>query len=459
MTNCLKFSLLSIVFLLGYSSLSFELIVLRQLINFVGSNTLITSIVITFILLFMSIGYYLGSVIKFNNYNIRSLMLKMIIVLNMFFILASSYYIMEGFFSVTYFFNIHDFLLPVSIYCILFITAPSVFMGFITSVIGRIIHHYDTDYTGRFMAVDTFGSVAGSIATTLIFMPFLSVSITIVILTTLTSLCLIILCNKKHLIGCILLSLIFITMSYFINSEKFMRGTQNLIQDNALSRIEIISDDSEASILMKINGSFSSKISNDKSLMFDYVNFINNNFINSLDKNKIHNILILGAGGFTIGLNDNINNYTYLDIEKDLQKISEEKFLHRKLGNNKKFMNQDAYLFMLNDKNMYDLIVVDVFSSLRSIPLNFVTADFFEMVKNHLKPKGIMIANIITSPNFSNKFSQRLDNTLRYVFKHNLNRQVLHFNTDAANVEYVYYNLPEDNSIYTLDKSSAMYGQ
>ncbi len=459
MTNCLKFSLLSIVFLLGYSSLSFELIVLRQLINFVGSNTLITSIVITFILLFMSIGYYLGSVIKFNNYNIRSLMLKMIIVLNMFFILASSYYIMEGFFSVTYFLNIKDFLLPVSIYCILFITVPSVFMGFITSVIGRIIHHYDTDYTGRFMAVDTFGSVAGSIATTLIFMPFLSVSITIVILTTLTSLCLIILCNKKHLIGCILLSLIFINMSYFINSEKFMRGTQNLIQDNALSRIEIISDDNEASILMKINGSFSSKISNDKSLMFDYVNFINNNFINSLDKNKIHNILILGAGGFTIGLNDNINNYTYLDIEKDLQKISEKKFLHRKLGNNKKFMNQDAYLFMLNDKNMYDLIVVDVFSSLRSIPLNFVTADFFEMVKNHLKPQGIMIANIITSPNFSNKFSQRLDNTLRYVFKHNLNRQVLHFNTDAANVEYVYYNLPEDNSIYTLDKSSAMYGQ
>ena len=74
-------------------------------------------------------------------------------------------------------------------------------MGFITSAIGRIIHHYNVDYTGRFMAVDTFGSVFGSIATTLIFMPFLSVSITIVILIALTSFCLLIICNKKEIVG------------------------------------------------------------------------------------------------------------------------------------------------------------------------------------------------------------------------------------------------------------------
>ena len=64
MTAKLKYTLLAVVFILGYTSLSFELIVLRQLINFVGSNTLITSIVITFILLFLSVGYYIGSVAR-----------------------------------------------------------------------------------------------------------------------------------------------------------------------------------------------------------------------------------------------------------------------------------------------------------------------------------------------------------------------------------------------------------
>ena len=103
-----------------------------------------------------------------------------------------------------------------------------------------------------------------------------------------------------------------------------MRGTQNLIQDNAVSRIEIISEDDTDSILMKINGSQSSKISKDENLMFDYVNFINNNFIKPLDTNKMHSILVLGAGGFTIGLNDDINNYTFLDVEKDYWEFNEQ---------------------------------------------------------------------------------------------------------------------------------------
>ena len=36
MTNKLKLYLLSVIFLLGYTNMSFELIVLKQLVNFVG---------------------------------------------------------------------------------------------------------------------------------------------------------------------------------------------------------------------------------------------------------------------------------------------------------------------------------------------------------------------------------------------------------------------------------------
>ncbi len=463
MTNKLKYALLSIVFILGYASLSFELIILRQLINFVGSNTLITSIVITFILLFMSIGYYIGSTIKFNKNRIRNEILKMLVALTSIFLFASSYYLMSSYFILMNFLNIKSFLISVGLYCCIFIAVPSVFMGFITSAIGRIIHHYNVDYTGRFMAVDTFGSVFGSIATTLIFMPFLSVSITIVILIALTSFCLLIICNKKNIPVFSVLLILFTFFSYILNNEYIMTGKNYLVQDDAVSRIEIIPEDiidnKPQSLLMTINSSLSSKISKNEDLMFDYIKFINNNFIHTLDKNNIHDILILGAGGFTIGLNDTKNKYTFVDVEKNLKTISEEKFLHQPLSKNKQFIYQDAYLFMLNDKNKYDIIIVDVYSAVHSIPLNFVTTNFFSMVKSHLKINGIMIANITTSPNFKNMFSKRIDNTLRSVFNNNLNRQVLHYNYERANVEYIYYNYPPDNTIYTLNKSSAMYGQ
>lgn len=111
---------------------------------------------------------------------------------------------------------------------------------------------------------------------------------------------------------------------------------------------------------------------------------------------------------------------------------------------------------MLNAKQKYDLIIVDVFSAVRSIPMNFVTADFFRMVKDRLKPNGIMVANVITSPSFGNDFSRGLDNTLRQVFPQYLDRRVLQpynpYGRDLANVEYVYYNYPSDKTVYTQDK-------
>lgn len=109
MTAGLKYTLLAVVFLLGYTSMSFELLVLRQLINFVGSNTLITSVVITFILLFLSVGYYIGSVVRFAGSSnrcgsrmryipVRRIMESLAMILVVWYIIACSYYLIEIYF-------------------------------------------------------------------------------------------------------------------------------------------------------------------------------------------------------------------------------------------------------------------------------------------------------------------------------------------------------------------------
>ena len=416
MSAKLKYALLAVVFILGYTSLSFELIVLRQLINFVGSNTLITSIVITFILLFLSVGYYIGSVARLAGRSARQTMGRLIKLMLVWYILGCSYYLIETYFLTMYFLGIRSTLGFVTFFSATFLAFPSACLGVVTSVIGRIVHRRNTNYTGRFMAVDTIGSVLGSLATTL----------------------------------------------HFINPNS------GLVKDDAVSRIEIIPDDFKngkaQSLLMSINGSSSSKISEDESLMVEYINFINQTFIDTLPRDYPRDILVLGAGGFTVGLNDDFHNYTYLDIEKDLQKISEQKFLKEKLTPNKKFIAQDAYLYMLNEQKKYDLIVVDVYSAVQSIPMNFVTTDFFAMVKDSLKENGIMVANIITSAAFNNSFAKRVDNTLRAVFPQYLNRQVLqpynpYDESGLVNVEYIYYHYAPDNAVYTLNKNTAVYGQ
>ncbi len=468
MTAKLKYALLAVVFILGYTSLSFELIVLRQLINFVGSNTLITSIVITFILLFLSVGYYIGSVARLAGRPARQTMGRLIKLMLVWYILGCSYYLIEAYFLTMYFFGIRSSLGFVTFFSAIFLAFPSACLGIITSVIGRIVHRRDTNYTGRFMAVDTIGSVLGSLATTLIFMPLIGVGATIVVLLVLTASAAFLLESKRTIAANGGVVLCLLVIGVFLNNEHFINPNSGLVKDDTVSRIEITLDDIKngqaQSLLMSINGSRSSKISEDESLMFEYINFINQTFIDTLPRDYPRDILVLGAGGFTVGLNDDFHNYTYLDIEKDLQKISEQKFLKEKLTPNKKFIAQDAYLYMLNEQKKYDLIVVDVYSAMQSIPMNFVTTDFFAMVKDSLKENGIMVANIITSAAFNNSFAKRVDNTLRAVFPQYLNRQVLqpynpYDESGLVNVEYIYYHYAPDNAVYTLNKNTAVYGQ
>ena len=110
---------------------------------------------------------------------------------------------------------------------------------------------------------------------------------------------------------------------------------------------------------------------------------------------------------------------------------------------------------------MYDLIVLDTYSGMGIIPMDLITKEYFTRVKNNLKKGGIVVMNILTSPNFSNAFAVNLDNTIRSVFTHSLSRQVIgNFNAwgrQRANVVYVYYDVADEGGIYTADKNAVFY--
>lgn len=462
MTKKLKIVSLLVVFILGYTNFSFELIILRQLVNFIGSNTLIISVVMSTILMFLSVGYYIGSIIKFSKYPIRKILYFVLLLLTVWYMISCFYYSSDTFFFLMYKIT-RNHLVLVFAYSFLFLIVPSLGGGFLTSVLGRVLHHYNSNYTGRFMAIDTIGSVMGSLVTTLLIMPFLGVSYATVLLVIMTAFLICLLGRKKEVFLNATTFILCCCCAFVVRHFENIAVSGTLIKDDAVSRLEIVRQNKGQSVLMMINKQPASRISANPDLMFQYVNFINKNFIDNLNDDKVHQILVLGAGGFTVGLKDKKNQYTFLDIEKDLKKISEEFFLPEPLSENKRFVAQDAYLYMINTEQLYDIIVVDVYSSLHNIPEHFVTVDFFKKIKDHLVPGGIMLANIITSPSFENKFAKRVDNTLRQVFPAFLSRQVIGdfnpYGSGIDNIVYIFYNREPDNNFYTIDKNSAMYGQ
>ena len=448
------------IFVGGYSSLSLELIVLRQLSSFVGTTTITVSIVMGTILAFMSWGYYRGSTEKITQTSLRRQASRGFLIIALLTVLASSYLLMDLYFQLLNSIKITSNIVQTIVYSLIFLSFAPYLFGKITAMLSRYLHYNDPNYTGKIMAIDTVGSVCGSLFTTLLIMPFIGVNYTIVTLVLITAATAYSL-SKTHVNDIVaIISILF--MSICFNQSKMLKDTYGIIENNAVATISVFNTDDDKSKMLIINGSPSSKISAEHDLNFKYINFINDNFIDTLPSEKTSDILIVGAGGFTVGLNDTRNNYVYVDVDKNLKRITEEDFLGKKLEKNKKFVVQDANQFLKESEQKYDLIVLDTYSSLHYIPMELVTYEYFQRAKKNLKENGILVLNAITTPDFADDFAMNLDNTLRKVFPNNLRAQSMYdFNPweddTKNNIIYTYYNRKNPNEIYSINKNASFY--
>ncbi len=177
---------------------------------------------------------------------------------------------------------------------------------------------------------------------------------------------------------------------------------------------------------------------------------------------KPKNILVIGAGGFTLGIEDRYNHYTFVDIDPKLKSIAEQYLIQAQLPLNKIFVAESARAFLHHASKKYDLIVVDTYTHIVSVPMETTTREFLLEVKHHLNKNGIVVVNQIMSPDFNNRFSVRYNNVFASVFPV-YTRQVLEdFNPWLSrkdmplNVLYIYYDRPNihDKTVYTDNKNT-----
>lgn len=448
--------LLFLIFLNGYVSLSLELVVIRQLGFYVGSSAVVTSIIIGTFLGFMSLGYFMGSA-KTSKKHVKNILFISFLVIAAMTVLASSFDLVSRYFTFMYGMKVYSGIPQTFLYSLIFLSVAPFLFGFNTALLSKYLHKYNINYTGKIMAWDTIGSVVGSLATTLVLMPFIGVNYTILLITALA------------LVGAFLARpkwtslipfIIILIPAYLINSDHFLEKKFGIVENNANSTISIIGNDTEKILMMNsLPMSIYNKVTRASA---EYINYINYNFIYNMPRDQKRDILVLGAGGFTAGLDDAFNNYTFIDIEKTLKKISEEKFLGEKLGENKKFIVQDASQYLKNTDQEYDLIILDVYSNSFQVPEDLITVEFMKRIKSRIKDGGIILMNVISSPSYTDEFTKVFDNTFHTVFPHNTGRHVIGYvnpweKYSSANVIYVYYHKPNSGRVYTINKTPVIY--
>ena len=428
----------------GYVVLAMELLAIRQLTPYVGSSTDSIAIIIAAVLLPLAIGYHVGGRTQFSPSQTHALRLRLarnLLVAGAIFTLGFIHIHTGAFFELLASAGISHRLVRTVIYATLFLVYPTFLLGQTIPLASQAMPPDNlARLTGRMLFYSTLGSFMGSIISTIVLMAWLGVHNTFTFTLAVLMGLVILLTNKaRHVytfMACLLLAY---TVS--MNSNAVL-AKLHIVQNNAYNQVALHTK-ADGTRVLRVNGSSSSQLTaTNPPKGFPYIEFLEANILRRLSPYKKHEILVIGAGGFTLGVDDRFNHYTYLDIDPDLKETSEKHFLGHKLGANTYYVAESARSFLRDTKTHYDVIVVDAFTNRMTIPAELITREFFMEVRARLKPGGIMAANIIAPPSFATAYSRTIDATLRSVFPY-ISRQIvlsgtMNYDTDNANLLYTY---------------------
>ena len=458
-----------IIIIEGYVVLSSELLAIRQTIPYVGSGTDTVSIIIAAVLMPLAFGYQNGGNFKphriFGTFmTVRKKLIWNMVIASAILLPGLSYPFIKAFFGWLPSIGVEDRIAQAAIYSVLFLVIPVYLLGQTVPLISNFFSkEHLPRVTGKILFFSTVGSFAGAIISTIVLMSTIGVHHTASLNFVLMAV-LVIALSRRTASAPVLVSFALAIIAMSVNSDGVMQHN-NIIKNNQYNTIQA-GETSRGTREMVLNGNRTSSY-NDDGRKHAYVEFAERVAIMPIISSvPPRDILVIGAGAFTFGHEDKNNNYTYVDIDRDLQEVAEDYVLKEPIGENKTFIPKPARAFLNDTDKKFDVIFLDTYLGGISIPEHLVTQEYFQSVKAHLKDGGLLIANLILSPHFNNPLSRNVDNTFRSVFPH-VSREVIseYYNlwseSDSliANVAYIYRHQDnyEHGHIYTDNKNTVFY--
>jgi spermidine synthase len=451
--------LLSAIAIEGYAVLAVELLAIRQLTPYVGNATDTVAIVIAAVLLPLALGYEAGGRASFapgDEAGVRRQLTRNLLIAAFILSFGLSHPFLAAFFQILDSLGLTHRLIQAAVHTSLFLVYPVYLLGQTIPLVaycstgGSLARS-----TGLMLFLSTLGSFLGSVVSTLVFMTFFGVHITVAVtLGLLVALAALIGWRMEGHNRLLLTTAALGLYIVGINSPAAVKA-YGIVSNNLYSEVRIVTNPAENSRLLVINNSPSSKVAANPEHRFAYLKFIEKEVLSRLNTDRPRRILVIGAGGFTIGLDDRFHTYTYVDIDPALRQVSEEYFLRQPLSPNKTFVAESARAFLRRNTQTYDVVVLDAFTNRISLPPDLITREAFAAVRQAVAPGGQVVMNIITSPSFADRFSRSIDATIRSVFPF-VTRQILS-QTQVGSVASVLYlagrheNEPHD--IYTDDRN------
>ena len=306
--------------------------------------------------------------------------------------------------------------------CVLVFAFPLFVLGMITP---NLVKYAVKDLNengktvGAIEASGTIGSIIGTFLPTFVTIPYIGTSLTFVVFASvLYIICMVyFILRKKYLIRTGITLVIALTVGILSNSIGIAYWQNNILYEGESVYNYLRVEETDDSVILSTNVLFgvqSVKMKSD-GLTGMYYDFALAAPVMAGATSDLK-VLILGLGTGTFASQCvnyfGIEDITGVEIDGKIISLAKTYF---DLPENVKAIEGDGRAFITDDKNKYDVIMVDAYQDI-TIPFQMSSKEFFTLVKERLTDKGVMVMNMNLKADKEGGINDYLCDTVKSVF-------------------------------------------
>ena len=398
----LALRLFVVIFIEGFCSLGAEVIALRQIVPHMGSSIVVTAPTIGFFLLALALGYQAGARVdrEFAATVQRNFLLTAALAAG-----GLTTRSVDLIFS-----TIGDPLVAYLVFMLGVLSPIAYWMGQTVPVLTNVMRHERAgEKSGTALFWSTLGSFLGSVLLSLLVMQHFGITAAVGVTVALL------------LIGGVALGphsrpriamVLAILLLAGLNLRPIDGLTETAYAQYQVRSVELASMKGARAFM--VNQSPASLLDDsDPPRYARYIELMRRQLLDDYQF-RDRDVLVLGAGGFTLSHREPENRYTYVDIDPQIRRLAETHFL--KADSRGEFIADDARRFVSTTSRRFDAVVVDVYSNRLSIPGHLVTREFWQATAGVLKPGGVLLANLVLDSRLESSYARNLLATVEAVY-------------------------------------------
>lgn len=410
--------------LVGMCSMGLELSASRLLAPHFGTSVVVWTNVIGVVLLSLSLGYYLGGKLAERQSSARALawLLYVSSVFTLAIPLIAPFLLKSVFIHYGSPHIILTLLLGPLMASLVLFGLPVFLMGavspFLLTLLTQKFGHLGST-SGQLFALSTLGGLLGTFLPTLVLIPWLGTRVTITLFGLLLgAISLPHLGAKKKIAQAATALIVFTAAQVLIPQNKIEVASA----ETTYQRVAITSP-RQGLIHLQLDAGFGvQSVYDPESILtgyyYDYASLLPYLLNRDLKKEPAQ-VLIVGLAGGTIAR----QMHYFFDSKVSLHAIELDpgvtRMAHTYMGLQNipiQVTHGDGRQVLASDANSYDIIIVDTYFNDLQIPWTMTTQEFWQVVRNHLKPGGVAAMNIAALGASKSSLVSAITNTQAQVF-------------------------------------------